>query len=419
MITKYSKTKKIIKEFLKSESNFIKKIVRIDNFNDYPKFYQYTIISEDESASNLNINALSHSKNQAYIKCFFEGIERYILINFNNKNFVIDTYKNLKLKHKVIDPNSFYHLPVSKDFRNLQLKWLKAKNLITDEEALIPAQLIYFPKNHNEPLIRFPDTQGAAAHLSINEALLHAILELIERETFALFFYYDRKAFLINNLSLKKTKLKFLLEYINRYLFDIKLLLIENRWSIPVVLSLIIDKKALSEKLPSLISGIACDFSLEKAIEKAIYEAFQSINGLRELILVNNQKIIKKLKKTSPIVERLLWWANYKNLRYLKVFLTKKLKSKVNIQTLNYSYLKNLKTTEEKISFIKKKAVMNKVEIFWVKTFSWNKKIYALKVVSSDILPLSLSYKYTYCQKNKEGLIIKPKKNWPFPHFIP
>ena len=184
-------------------------------------------------------------------------------------------------------------------------------------------------------------------------------------------------------------------------------------------MSLIIDKKALSEKLPSLISGIACDFSLEKAIEKAIYEAFQSINGLRELILVNNQKIIKKLKKTNPIVGRLLWWANYKNLRYLKVFLTKKLKSKVNIQTLNYSYLKNLKTTEEKISFIKKKAVMNKVEIFWVKTFSWNKKIYALKVVSSDILPLSLSYKYTYCQKNKEGLIIKPKKNWPFPHFIP
>lgn len=86
------------------------------------------------------------------------------------------------------------------------------------------------------------------------------------------------------------------LTYIKRYLFDIKLLLIENRWSLPVVLSLIIDKKAKSEKLPSLISGIASNFSLENVIEKAIYEAFQSITGLRELLLVHNQQIIKKLK---------------------------------------------------------------------------------------------------------------------------
>lgn len=61
---------------------------------------------------------------------------------------------------------------------------------------------------------------------------------------------------------------------------------------------------------------------------------------------------------------------------------------------------------------------MNKTEIFWVKTFSWKKKIYALKIISPDILPLSSFDKYIYYQKNKEGLIIKPK-NWSFPHFIP
>lgn len=410
------KTKKIIKEFLKSDSNFIKKIVRLDNFNDYPKFYQYAVILEDNNNTpDLNINALSHSKNQAYIKTFFEAIERYSLINFNNINLVIDNYKNLKLMHKIIDPNSFYHLPVSKDFHNLPLKWLKAKNLITNEETLIPAQLIYFSNNDNEPLIRFPDTQGAAAHLSIKEALLHAILELIERETFALFFYYDLKASLIDNLSLKKTKLKFLLEYLNRYLFDIKLLIIENRWLIPVVLAIIIDRSE-SKNTPKLSSGIACDFSIEKAVEKSIYEGLQSITSLRELKLINHQQLMKKVKK-QPIVERLLWWANCKNLKYMKVILENKITSTIAFEKLNYFHFK--KKPEDKLLYIKKKAKINKTKIFWTQTFSWKKQIYAVKIVSPDILPLSLSNKDIYFYKNENGLLIKPTNNLNFPHFIP
>lgn len=407
--------KKIIKQFLNSDLNFIKKIVRIDNFNDYPKFYHYTVIFEDSNVPDLNINALSCSKDQAYIKTFFEAIERYSLIKFYNKKFIIGSYKELKLKNKIIDPNSFYHLPISKDFRRLNLKWLKAKNFNTDEEIFIPAQLIYFI--NSEPFIRFTDSQGAAAHSLLEEALLKALLELIERETFALFFYYDNKASLINNSSLKKTRLKYLIEYINRYLFDIKLLVIENRWSLPVVLAIIMDKTK-PKNAPSLLSGIACDFSLQEAIKKSLYEASQGMTGLREIKLINNPLLIKKMKN-QPIVKRLLWWANYDNSKKINFFLKKKINSIVNLQELNSFFLNKIKKTHEKILYLKKKTELNKVQLFWVKTFSWKKQIYALKVISPDILPLSLSEKYIYFKKNEKNLLIKPSNNWGFPHFLP
>lgn len=410
------KQKKIIKQFLNSDLNFIKKIVRIDNFNDYPKFYHYTVIFEDSNLPDLNINALSCSKDQAYIKTFFEAIERYSLINFYNKKFIIGSYEELTLKNKIIDPNSFYHSPINKDFRRLNLKWLKAKNFNTDEEIFIPAQLIYFI--NNEPFIRFPDTQGAAAHSLLEEALLKALLELIERETFALFFFYDNKASLINNSSLKKTRLKYLIEYINRYLFDIKLLVIENRWSLPVVLAIIKDKSK-SKNAPALLSGIACDFSLQEAIKKSLYEAFQGMTGLRELMLINNPLIIKKIKKNQPMANRLLWWANYNNSKNITFFLKKKINSIVNLQELNSFFLSKIKKTDEKILYLKKKTELNKVQLFWVKTFSWKKQICAVKVVSPDILPLPLSEKYIYYKKNEKNLLIEPNNNWGFPHFLP
>lgn len=205
------KKKVIIKQFLNSKLNFIPKIIKVDHFNDYPKFHQYTIYSNENKINNLNINALSLKSDEAYVKNFFEAIERLSLINLNNKKFIFGAYNKLKLKYKVVNPNLFFHFSDNKNFQNAPLRWVWSKNLMTDDKILIPAQLVYFLEHKKEPLIRFSDTQGAAAYSTLEEALLKGLLELIERESFASFFYYENKAFLIDIQSIEKEGIKYLI----------------------------------------------------------------------------------------------------------------------------------------------------------------------------------------------------------------
>jgi oxazoline/thiazoline synthase len=146
------------------------------------------------------------SSHDAQVSCIAEAIERYSI-----------TYQGTELECKpdsnhdeVIAPNDvllfsanqFRHRAewnrshselqwVPEPTRTLtEITWTRADSLVSDRSMLVPAGLVYmyFPFK-NEPEYCNADTNGCAAGRSLAEAKLNALLELIERDAVAIWWY--------------------------------------------------------------------------------------------------------------------------------------------------------------------------------------------------------------------------------------
>ena len=96
-----SRTISFINQYLNSKENIVKDIFLLDNYNDYPKFYQYYTRYPPinfKYEAELIANGLSFDKKTSYIKAFMETVERWYLFNQKDDELIYDSYFNLKTK---------------------------------------------------------------------------------------------------------------------------------------------------------------------------------------------------------------------------------------------------------------------------------------------------------------------------------
>ena len=90
-----------------------------------------------------------------------------------------------------IDPKSL-NLPKEfekKDISDLSLEWSKSIDLISNREYYIPTNAIYHPyisKDDSQSLFK-SNTNGLASGNILEEAILHGIFEVIERDAWSIF----------------------------------------------------------------------------------------------------------------------------------------------------------------------------------------------------------------------------------------
>jgi ribosomal protein S12 methylthiotransferase accessory factor len=425
-----NKEVKIILNYLQSKNNIIKGIYPIDFYNDYPQFYQYattySIFNESEADNKLVANAISENKKEALIKTIMETLERfYLTISPTDKELIKDNFLNLKEKLKeksnkikILNPENFFHIIVKNNkFRFNQktnFHWVKAIDLLTNNKVLIPAQLFYFTFS-KEPIIRFPDSSGTASNFSINDALKSSVLELIERDSFAIFFYTKKEQRRVDLLKINNKKLKEIIEKINKYRLLVYSFDIATDLNIPTIASFIVDKSGIG---PALTCGVATDFNVTKALKKSILECCQALNSLRDISLIKNEKIKTQLTKKSPITKRLIFWSKKENLFYFKYLFSLK-----PIPIFSHKVKENIENNKNQLKKIKKMATSKKINIFWKKVspkILEKYNIFVVKSVSPDLIPLSLFYDFPYLNhprlrkyKLKEEHLLK------LPHPLP
>jgi len=130
------------------------------------------------------------TKQHAMASALMESIERYSSLPAGGKrNFVRSSYEELAKSHKVLHPDEIIE-PVRFEYRDQMLMdYLAGFDLATGEEIMVPASIALFRYTPSPPAVNpfaYFHTNGLASGNVIEEAICHALCEVIERDAMSL-----------------------------------------------------------------------------------------------------------------------------------------------------------------------------------------------------------------------------------------
>jgi ribosomal protein S12 methylthiotransferase accessory factor len=196
----------------------------------------------------------------------------------------------------VVDPAALAPSQAAPGWRDLRLAWREAVDLARHAPRLVPTHAVHCPPPGSEPLglAVVPWTSsGLAAHPDRDAALLHALLELCERDLLARalprgFTPRAVRERLLDPSTLARAAPRTAAwrQALGARGFTVHLLDVSGRLGLPAAAALLCDRDG--GPVP-LAAGYACRFSRDEALLAALLEAAQSrlteIHGAREDVL--------------------------------------------------------------------------------------------------------------------------------------
>ncbi len=195
---------------------------------------------------------------------------------------VTDTYESLSENAPALYPDALL-LPQPFAERT-SLEWVKGCDLMNDIEVFVPTNAVFHPYNPqmSNQLFR-SNTNGLASGNTIEEAILHGLLEVIERDALSIAEYTrnpGREIVLSEDDGLNY-ELKRKMEEAG---IEVRLWLLDSDIDIPTVVVALDDTVLKDPAL--LVMGAGAHLSPEIAVTRALTEAAQSrvvqIHGARE-----------------------------------------------------------------------------------------------------------------------------------------
>ncbi|AAM03618.1 TPA: YcaO-related McrA-glycine thioamidation protein [Methanosarcina acetivorans] len=232
------------------------------------------------------------TEQRARISAIMESFERCLAerpgVNANIEGGIsapalVESYSNAQENCNVLDPNS---LLLSQPFNpGSLLEWVGAYDLMNREEVFVNANAVYHP--YDAPgqcqKLFLSNTNGLASGNVLEEAILHGLLEVIERDAIS-------TAQFTRNLGKEIVLTEedgYLYELARKFKdtgIDLKIWLVPTDTGIPTIIAATDDVKLKDPAL--LVMGAGSHLKPEIAIARAITEAAQSrvvqIQGARE-----------------------------------------------------------------------------------------------------------------------------------------
>ncbi|AEH61355.1 methanogenesis marker protein 1 [Methanosalsum zhilinae DSM 4017] len=270
-------------------------VTRIANITDLDRIGipVYSAIRPGAASGAISIySGKGFTHNQARISAMMESFERCLaerasenaniqddadLINF------IDTYENVVQEKVALDPLNLL-LPEPINPENL-IEWTQGFDLLNDQDCYVPSNAVYHPYNppgRSHKLFR-SNTNGLAAGNVIEEAVLHGILEVIERDALSIAEFNrnpGKEIILTPGDGINYE----LIQMFHKAGVDIKIWLLPHDTGIPTVVAATDDVHLKDPAM--LVMGAGSHLKPEIAIRRALSEAAQSrlvqIHGARE-----------------------------------------------------------------------------------------------------------------------------------------
>lgn len=145
-------------------------------------------------------------------------------------------------------------------------------NIVSGDECVVPAELIYYPAPDVGQSLFGSSTNGLASGNSVLEATIQALLELIERDIWSFEFVRHRSR-LVEAASLPDD-VREIVERAERNGLQLKIRTIPNDYGIPFFVAFLFDLNNPSRK--TFNGGWACDLDRHRALVRAVTEAAQS-----------------------------------------------------------------------------------------------------------------------------------------------
>jgi putative methanogenesis marker protein 1 len=120
---------------------------------------------------------------EARVSAMMEGIERFSA-ELEREDLLVERYSILSRNEHALDPANLI-LPSGADPER-PIPWTKGYDLVSGEEILVPASAVYHPLPPRYIQLFRTSTNGLASGNTLEEAVFHALMELIERDAWSL-----------------------------------------------------------------------------------------------------------------------------------------------------------------------------------------------------------------------------------------
>ena len=226
------------------------------------------------------------SKDHAKASAMMEGFERYSAERQDSDETVISSLNDIN--NEYIDPKSL-NLPKNlekEDISQKVIEWSIAHDLITDKDYYVPTNAVFHPyinKDNAESLFK-SNTNGLASGNILEEAILHGIFEVIERDAWSIFELTHKNYAQIDLESIESETITHAIGRFESEGIKIKLMDFTADIKVPTIAASADDTVTKDAGLLTL--GIGTHLDPEVAILRALTEVAQSratqINGARE-----------------------------------------------------------------------------------------------------------------------------------------
>ena len=159
------------------------------------------------------------------------------------------------------------------------LSWVPATDFVTGKQRLVPAQFVYAFYTHehkDEPFLWQANSNGTAAHTTLEQATYGAVTELIERDAFMRAWHHGRlprKISLTSVLEAVPEVAQFLREAMKRGV-EYHILDCTDDIAVPTIVVLGFDPQ-----YNGVMVTASCDHDVYQAIGKAVKENYKFLHG--------------------------------------------------------------------------------------------------------------------------------------------
>ena len=131
------------------------------------------------------------SEIQAQVSLTMESIERYCseYMDEYKDRIIVGSYEALKSRFNTLNPQKLILSDRSNYSPNAELEWVWGCEIFSNEDILVPACAVFHPFRQNGAFLFNTHTNGIAAGNTIEEALVHGLAEVIERDAWSISRY--------------------------------------------------------------------------------------------------------------------------------------------------------------------------------------------------------------------------------------
>lgn len=228
------------------------------------------------------------TKDHAKASAMMEGFERYSAEKQDDDETIIATVDEISTKGEYIDPKTL-NLPQKyekEDISQIPLEWNLATDIISNKDYYVTSNAVFHPYTHDNDIQSFfkSNTNGLASGNILEEAILHGMFEVIERDAWSIFELTHKNYSQINLDTIESELINNTIEKFESNGIKIKLMDFTADIKVPTIAASADDTVTKDAGLLTL--GMGTHLDPEIAVLRALTEVAQSratqINGARE-----------------------------------------------------------------------------------------------------------------------------------------
>ncbi|HEM3703580.1 TPA: YcaO-like family protein, partial [Streptococcus suis] len=329
-------------------------IEKLDEFSDlgYPVYKTYSSRGAFENIFSVH-GGKGMTDFQSKCSALGEAYERYSarLFEYDEQKIICGSFTSMKQRNRVLHPES---LVLDVDYNNIFsekkiFEWVEAYSLTNEKMIYVPANSVFFPYDRdNKLMLHSQSTTGISAEVSTSRAILQALLEILERDSYSIVHKALLSVKEIDENTIKDEKILNTINYLKVRNIRVHLSLI-SQFDFVYVVHCTLE----SETFPIFTHGSGANLNINIAIKRAIFEAIQM--RVSQIELKSNGD---SLLKETPFIK----WGEGEE-EFVKPFLTKFSSEVIDVSKVIDFSTGNIKTD---IEFLVSKLKSNNFEVICV-----------------------------------------------------